>query len=292
LDLRAAVRVQFDISGFRICNAGVVRFQDSLSTVSQVCRYPEGGSIPRLLRRALLSLVLILAIHPSAFATWSILAVDTATGQIVVASATCLPQSVFPRIGAKDLRDIQAVVVPGKGAAVCQAAIETTRRNQQTVFAELGKGTDPVRILELLKSQDSAVESRQFGILDLQGRSIGFSGRGNQATSLSASGKVGASIHYQMQGNILAGDAVIHDAASAFDRAAGMLSDRVMAAMEAADARGGDRRCTDGRTAMVAYLLVVDKSGKETYISATDEDSKNPITALRARYEKAVPGLR
>jgi uncharacterized Ntn-hydrolase superfamily protein len=60
-----------------------------------------------------------------------------------------------------------------------------------------------------------------------------------------------------------------------------------MAAMEAADARGGDKRCTDGRTAYVAYILIVDKSGKETYVSATDEESANPITRLRKKYNDA-----
>ena len=117
--------------------------------------------------------------------------------------------------------------------------------------------------------------------------SIGFSGSGNQATALSESGKVGTTIHYQMQGNILASDAVIHDAARAFSLPAGKLSDRVMAAMEAADAKGGDKRCTDGRTAFVAYILVVDKSGQETYISATDEESPNPISTLRAKYGRS-----
>ena len=246
--------------------------------------------LPNLLRRSFLAFTFILAVHSTAFATWSILAVDSVTGQIIVASATCLRQAVFPRMGAKDLRDIQAVAVPGKGVAVCQAAIETTRKNQQTIFQELGKGTDPVRILELLKAQDGAVESRQFGILDLQGRSVGFSGSGNLPNALSEAGKVGANIHYQMQGTIPASDAVVHEAALAFARSAGTLSDRVMAAMEAADKRGGDRRCTDGRTAYVAYMLVVEKSGKETYISATDEEPGNPITNLRSKYSKS--GLR
>jgi uncharacterized Ntn-hydrolase superfamily protein len=168
------------------------------------------------------------------------------------------------------------VVVPGKGIAACQAAIDTTRKNQQTVQAELGKGTDPSKILDLLKLQDTAIESRQFGILDLQGKSVGFSGRGNQANALSEFGKADSSLYYQMQGNILANDDVIHDAGRAFTRTSGTLADRVMSAMEAADARGGDRRCTDGRTAYVAYILIVDKSGKETYITATDEDSPEP----------------
>src|SRR5207237_7936088 len=102
--------------------------------------------------------------------------------------------------------------------------------------------------------------------------------------------KSGASIHYQMQGNILYSDDVIHEAARAFTRTSGPLSDRVMAAMEAADAKGGDKRCTDGRTAYVAYLLVVDKSGKETYISVTNEDSRNPIKSLRAHYDQSGLG--
>ena len=145
-----------------------------------------------LLRRGLLAIAAILTVQATAFATWSILAIDARTGEIVVASATCLQQSVFPRLGAKDLRDIQAVVVPGKGAAVCQAAIDTSRQNQQAVLEELRKGTDPAKILDLLKAQDSAVESRQFGILDLQGRSVGFSGKENQPTSLSESGSIGS----------------------------------------------------------------------------------------------------
>ena len=216
----------------------------------------------------------------TAFATWSVIAVDLSTGRVVIASATCVNRDD------QFLKGVQAVVVPGKGVAACQAAVDGTHANQMLVFAELQKGTDPKRIIELL-AQDPAFQSRQFGILDLQGRSTGFSGSGNQPTALSEAGKVGTTIHYQMQGNILASDAVIHDAAAAFRRTTGKLSDRVMAAMEAADARGGDKRCTDGRTAFVAYILVVDKTGKETYITATDEESSNPITTLRAKYGKS-----
>jgi uncharacterized Ntn-hydrolase superfamily protein len=237
-------------------------------------------------KRILAAGILLLVLNSPAFATWSIVAVDSATGQIVVASATCLQQSVFPRLGAKDLRDVQAVVVPGKGAAACQAAIDSRKINKTFIAAQLEKGTDPTKILDLIKSQDAAVESRQFGILDMQGRHVGFSGKGNMSVALSESGSVGKNIHYQMQGNILASEAVIHEAARAFTQAKGSLSDRVIAAMEAADSKGGDRRCTDGRTAYVAYILIVDKAGKETYITADDQDSRNPITALRERYAK------
>jgi uncharacterized Ntn-hydrolase superfamily protein len=235
--------------------------------------------------RALSAIALMLAGSFPAFATWSIVAVDKTSGQIVVASATCLRQAIFRQIGASDLRDIQAVVIPGKAAAVGQAAIDTTRRNQQLLRDELEKGTDPAGIIELLRSRDSAMESRQFGIVDLQGRSAGFTGKTNQPTALAESGRVGSDIYYQMQGNILASDTVIHEAARAFKEAKGTLADRAMAAMEAADGKGGDKRCTDGRTAFVAYIIVVDKTGEETYTRATDEDSSNPITALRQRYK-------
>jgi uncharacterized Ntn-hydrolase superfamily protein len=216
-------------------------------------------------------------------------AVDKNTGQIVVASATCLQQAVFVQLGVKDLRDIQAVVVPGKGAAVCQAAMDSTKKNQELVRAELEKGTEPTRILDLLKGQDSAFQSRQFGILDLQGRSVGFSGMANLPVALALSGNVGSNISYQIQGNILAGDAVVRDAARALAEARGTLGDRVMAAMEAGDAAGGDRRCTGGKTAYVAYLLIVEKGGKSVYISATDADTRpnesaNPVKTLRLRY--------
>jgi uncharacterized Ntn-hydrolase superfamily protein len=240
-------------------------------------------------RRIGLAVLLGLAAHGAAFATWSIVAVDTAAGRVVIASATCLPQSAFGRIGARDLRDIQAAVVPGKGGAVGQALIDTSRANQKLLFQELGKGTEPAAILKLLRQSDAAFESRQFGIVDLEGRKSGFSGKENLQRSLSVGGSAAGGIHYQIQGNILANDDVVHDAARALAETRGALPDRVMAAMDAADARGGDRRCTDGRTSMVAYLLVVEKDGRETYISVTDEQPGNPVRNLRARYEQLSP---
>src|SRR5207244_13293175 len=101
--------------------------------------------------------------------------------------------------------------------------------------------------------------------LDLQGRSAGFNGKGNQNASLYVSGHVG-DFYYQVQGNILFSDQVVYEAALAFTRAKGTLADHVMAAMEAADAKGGDKRCNcetepkpnapcDGQTAQRRYIL-------------------------------------
>jgi uncharacterized Ntn-hydrolase superfamily protein len=173
--------------------------------------------------------------------------VDRATGVIVISSATCVAQQAFEKFPAKDLRDVQAIVVPGKGIAAAQAAVDRTRENQKLIFSELQKGTDPAQILEQLK-QDPRIQGRQFGIVDLQGRSAGFSGKDNGAVSLDRQGQVaGTQIFYSIQGNILAKEAVVTAAVEAFTKASGSLSDRVMAAMEAADANGGDSRCSCDR---------------------------------------------
>src|SRR5918995_6522195 len=119
-----------------------------------------------------------------AFATWSVIAVDQKTREVVIASATCVPQSAFAMFPAKGLMDVQAIVVPGRGVAAAQAGVDRTRKNQQLVFDEIVKGTAPERILEMLK-QDPNVETRQFAIVDLQGRMIGYSGQKNLAASLS-----------------------------------------------------------------------------------------------------------
>jgi uncharacterized Ntn-hydrolase superfamily protein len=246
-----------------------------------------------------------------ALATWSVIALDQKTGAVVVASATCVAQKNIASFPAKDLRDIQAIVVPGKGVAAAQAGVDRTRANQKLIFAELQKGTDPARILEMLK-QDPNIESRQFGILDMQGRHANFDGAKNSIASLHEVGNVpGTGIWYSIQGNILASDNVVHAAAAAFEVTSGSLTDRVMAAMEAADGRGGDRRCTcdsepkvnapcDAKTAHVAYILRADKTDANgesfndgqyaMYVSVTNDDitpaeNANPVKTLRMRYE-------
>src|ERR1700755_399099 len=112
------------------------------------------------------------------------------------------------------------------------------------VFNELQKGTSPERIIELL-SADPAFQSRQFGILDLKGRSAGHSGLTNGYVTQDIQGQVpGTQIYYSIQGNILRPGEVVPNAVKAFLATNGAITDRVMAAMEAAAAAGGDSRCT------------------------------------------------
>ena len=104
--------------------------------------------------RAILALAFVLGAHTSAFATWSVIAIDAKTGQVIIASATCVRQQGFPERkpnGARDLMDVQAVIVPGVGVAACQAGVDNTRENQMLVYNEIKKGTPPAQIIEMLK---------------------------------------------------------------------------------------------------------------------------------------------
>ena len=258
------------------------------------------------------AVILAAALPTVAAATWSVIAVDARTGRVVVASATCVSQESLRGFPAKGLMDIQAIVVPGIGVAAAQAGVDRSRANQTLIYEELKEGTHPRLILDMLRA-DPDIQRRQFGIVDMQGRSIGFSGSGNRAASLAVQGQVpGTQIYYSVQGNILASDAVVRNAARALEASGGDLLDRVMAAMEAADAAGGDRRCTcetepvpdapcDGRNAHVAYILAADADDAEgesfndgdyrVFIDVTDENIRpdengNPVVTLRMRYDK------
>ena len=285
------------------------------------------------MNRVLMALALILLVHSTAYATWSVIAIDARTGQAIIASATCVREEGFPKreangvsMGARDLMDIQAVVVPGVGVAACQAGVDNTRQNQMLVYDELRKGTAPADIIKLLQ-KDPQIDRRQFGILEMpngstitpRNNAAGFNGTGNSVASLYFGGAVGPDIYYQVQGNTLLGTDVVYKAALAFTRARGTMADRVMAAMEAADENGGDKRCNcganpldfvpcDDMTAHVAYMLVAgkdDRPGRSfndgqyyAYLSVTDDgspktgirpgESANPVKTLRMRYDAWV----
>jgi uncharacterized Ntn-hydrolase superfamily protein len=266
--------------------------------------------------KTLLTLAVFFLSVSSASATWSVIALDRDSGTVVIASATCVPQQRLETFPAKDLRDVQAIVVPGVGVAAAQAGVDRTRANQKLIFAELQKGTAPAEIIAMLK-QDPNIDVRQFGIVDMKGRFAGFSGPKNGKASLDRQGQVpGTGIFYSIQGNILKSDEVVESALAAFTGARGALTDRVMAAMEAADAKGGDSRCTcetepkldapcEGKTSHVAYILRADRGDKNgasfndgqyaMYISVTDKDIKpsenaNPVKTLRMRYDRHIRG--
>jgi len=279
---------------------------------------PQNVSGNLILKKLILLLAVFVSFEGSAFATWSVIAVDRNTKRVVVAAATCVNTSDDAT------KDALAVVVPGIGAAVCQARADNTHQNQLLVFNELKKGTEPGKIIEML-SADAAYESRQYGILDMQGRAAGRSGLNNNPESLWRSGKIpGTEIYYSIQGNTLSPGTVVA-AEKAFIAAKGAITDRVMAALEAGDRQGGDTRCScpsqpsaipqlpcDAKHAHVAFILLANptdtidsySNGKYAmYLTVSQPaadhpfgakagESLNPVKTLRMRYDawrKSMP---
>jgi uncharacterized Ntn-hydrolase superfamily protein len=148
-----------------------------------------------------------------------------------------------------------------------------------------GRGLDLMRrgvsapdALKQLLAADSEREVRQVAMLDAHGGVAAHTG----TLCIAAAGhRVGGG--YSVQANIMANDGVWPAMAAAFERTTGDLADRMLAALDAAQAAGGDLR---GRQA-AAILIVGPKStgrpwaGADRLFDLRVEDSPDPLLELR-----------
>jgi uncharacterized Ntn-hydrolase superfamily protein len=219
-------------------------------------------------RPILLCLVLLCAAPEargdSAEGTFSIVAYDSVTQELGVAV-----QSKYFNVG---------TAVPwaeaGVGAVATQATVNMSFGKQ--ALAMLGSGLSAEETLRALAATDSLWDSRQVGIVDARGRAVSWTGKRclDWAGGMTGRG-------FACQGNILAGPAVVDGMARAFEQTRGELSERLIAALEAAQAAGGDKRGQQS-----AALLVTRPSGthpefRERYVDLQVEDHKAPIQELR-----------
>ncbi len=139
----------------------------------------------------------------------------------------------------------------------------------------LAQGKRAKDVIEALTAADDQKELRQVGVVDAQGEAATFSGTKCNAW---AGGKTGK--HYACQGNLLTGPEVVEEMAKAFEASKGPLAWRLMAAMEAGEKAGGDKR---GKQS-AAILVVRDKGGpagfNDRFIDFRVDDHKDPIPEL------------
>jgi uncharacterized Ntn-hydrolase superfamily protein len=171
--------------------------------------------------------------------TFSIVAADPVAGDWGVAVA-----SRFPCVGA---------VVPwaraGVGAVATQSWANTALGPGG--LGLMGEGVPADEALRRLLEQDEGREDRQVGFVDPAGRAATFTGSKCMGWAGGATGP-----GFAAQGNILVGEPVVAELARVFSETEGDLCDRLLAALLAGDAAGGDRR---GRQS--AALLVVREGG-------------------------------
>ena len=139
----------------------------------------------------------------------------------------------------------------------------------------LAQGKPAQEVIDLLTKADDGRDKRQVGVVDAQGNVANFTGKGCNPWAGERAGK-----NYTCQGNLLGGEAVIADMSAAFEKARGPLTWRVMAALEAAEKAGGDKR---GKQS-AAILVVKEKGGyngdDDRMVDLRVDDNAEPVKEL------------
>ena len=186
------------------------------------------------LRVALLALVGLLLTAP-ARATWSIVVINRDTGELAVATSTCI--SNF------DIATAVPVIRVGYAAGAAQSFVISQATNRRRIFRNSLRGATPQQLLDLIEASDGGFENRQFGIVAFSGPPVTHTGDFNGAFADGLTGSFGP-YEYAIQGNVLTGANVVLDCEAAFLNTPGDLGQRMVAAMEAARDAGGDGRCS------------------------------------------------
>jgi homoserine O-acetyltransferase len=198
--------------------------------------------------------------------TFSIVAFDPATGDLGVAVASKV-------LGAGSIVPFARANV---GAIATQSQANTSYGPNGLDM--LAGGRDAAATLAALTEPDDDRDHRQVGVVDAKGRVAAFTGERCLAFANHIVGD-----HFTVQGNILAGENVLKDMATAYETArkgeGSELADWLVAALAAADKAGGDKR---GKQS-AALLVVRDKAGygqNDRYVDLRVEDHAEPIGEL------------
>lgn len=222
--------------------------------------------------------------------TFSIVALDTLTGEIGSAGASCLDEIQFPGSnGAIIISDI----LPGKGAIHTQSF--WVAANQNNARLQMESGLSPQEIINWLKANDAeggiSWLKRQYGIVD-------FDPQGHpRAAALTGSAcfdwkghRLGA--NYSIQGNILLGPSILDSMEARFLAASGPLADRLMACLQGANVPGADSRCLQNGTSSLSAFIRVAKPGDAKDSLSLDlnvpslPSGQEPIDSLQSLYNQ------
>jgi uncharacterized Ntn-hydrolase superfamily protein len=199
--------------------------------------------------------------------TYSIVAADPATGEV-----GCAVQSKYFAIGA-----VTPWVRAGVGAVATQA-MGVVARNGERALDALAANMDPAAALEQTLAEDAGRELRQLGAVGADGRAAAFTGREctEWAGHLVQEG-------LSVQGNMLASAGVLDAMQSAFLDTHAALAERLIAALEAGEAAGGDRRGRQAAALVVEQLGAAERSqeGIDRVCDLRVDDHPEPIVELR-----------
>jgi len=197
--------------------------------------------------------------------TWSIIARDPETNSFGVAISTR-----FFAVGA-----LCPHARGGVGALSTQALVNPTYGPRGLRL--LAEGVAAADVVSILLGSDAGREHRQVHVIDRQGRIAAHTG----AECIDWCGHV---VHngFSVAGNMLAGARVIEDTASAYEAARGQpFAERLIRALEAGEAAGGDKR---GKQ---SAALIVHTTEEYPALSLRVDDHPEPLVELRRLHDKS-----
>ena len=183
--------------------------------------------------------------------TFSIVALDTVTGEVGSAGASCVDMSNFP--GYDD--DFLGELFPGVGAINTQAWYLPA--NQANARDRMNEGYTPEEIIQWLIENDvqNQPEKRQYGIVAFVDDSTQSAGHTGVQTDDYKNHVLGP--NYAIQGNILLGQEILDSMEARFLRAPGDLACKLMAALQGANVVGADTRCaSNGTSSLFSFVKV------------------------------------
>lgn len=238
---------------------------------------------------SLLVLALLLCQSIRAQDTFSIVAVDSVTGEVGSAGASCVDLILFfPNYPIDFLGDL----IPGVGAINTQASYNVS--NQNNARTRMLAGDTPQQIINWLVANDAGANptNRQYGIAALVNGSpqtAGYTG----SNTLNYKNHI-AGPNYCIQGNILSGQSILDSMEARFLREPGDLACKLMAALQGANVPGADTRCATngaGTSSLFAFLEVAqptDSIGQPSFLVAVKTPGGagiEPIDSLQVLFD-------
>jgi len=237
----------------------------------------------------LISILAIFAIQPAnSQDTFSIVAVDSITGEVGSAGASCV--DLFQAGLSND--DFLGQLIPNVGAINTQAYYIPA--NQTNATNRMNLGETPSQIISWLVANDvqSQPQRRQYGIAAIINGSPETAAHTGSSTDNYKNHIIGP--YYSIQGNILLGQEVLDSMESRFLNASGDLACKLMAALQGANMVGADTRCSsNGTSSLFAFVKVAqpaDVFGKPSFnvsVRTANNSGVEPIDSLQTKFDLA-----
>jgi uncharacterized Ntn-hydrolase superfamily protein len=212
------------------------------------------------------------------FSTFSIIALDPSTNELGVGV-----QSRAFGAGAA-----VPYAKPGVGAVATQAS--ANRQYGPKAIALLEQGLSVEEVVKRITDEDQGRDTRQVAVIDAKGRSAVYTGRrvidrnSDKNDPVHYGGYAGhvSGPNYSVQGNTLASVEVVKAMAAAFETGKGSLAERLMDALDAGQAKGGDTRGMQSAGILVVRPLPPNSTNTvERIVDIRVDDHENPFKELR-----------